>query len=475
MMFAAATASAMLTPIGPARAQAGKLALATCRPPGVPVDIRCGTFWVREDRTHADGRRIPLYVRLIPATTDRPAPDALVFVSPGGPGTTNSDVVAFAYARGWQSRRDVVIVDLRGTSGPDRLDCPLGNGPAASLSNSFDSVAVARCRSQLQRRADLRQYTTANVVDDLNDALDALGYRTVDLWGASGGTRVVLEFIRQHGASVRAAIVEGTAPVSFKNPLPHAQAAQEALDSLAAQCARDRACRAAYPHWRAEFDALHHSLTQRPVTTRMPPSLGGTDSVVTISWPMFAEIIRTMSYSVSGGRQIPSVVHRAAAGDFAPAIENGVVAGRRTHAAIRFGFLLSQTCTEDVPRITEAEIAEQTRGTYLGDFRVRAQRAACATWPKGATSPADFSPVRSTVPVFLLSGTIDPVTRPRFAAEAARTLPNSIHVIAPGGHVPSGPCVAAMERQFLAGANPKAVDTSCVLEMSLPPFAIEPR
>jgi len=58
----------------------------------------------------------------------------------------------------------------------------------------------------------------------------------------------------------------------------------------------------------------------------------------------------------------------------------------------------------------------------------------------------------------------------RFTADAARYLPNSIHVVAPGGHVPHGPCIDAMERAFLDAANPRVVDTSCVASVRIPDF-----
>jgi hypothetical protein len=58
----------------------------------------------------------------------------------------------------------------------------------------------------------------------------------------------------------------------------------------------------------------------------------------------------------------------------------------------------------------------------------------------------------------------------RFTADAARYLPNSIHVVAPGGRVPDGPCIDAMERAFLDAANPRVVDTSCVASVRIPDF-----
>src|SRR5262249_6112820 len=162
----------------------------------------------------------------------------------------------------------------------------------------------------------------------------------------------------------------------------------------------------------------------------------------------------------------PFTIHRAVLGDYVPLIEAGIQSNVRTKGAIRLGFLLSQTCLEDVPRISDGEVARETANTYLGDTRVRQQQAACrqsvhGTAPRGE---ADTTPVRSDIPVFMLSGTIDPVTRPRWAADAGRHLPHSTHVIAPGAHVPFGPCVAEMEQRFLE-APTRAVDTSCVRSM----------
>lgn len=439
----------------------------------MPIEIRCGTFSVYENRARASGRRLELAVRVVPSAARSPAPDPLVVVSTGGPGQTNSEVVPLGFFRAWRQDRDVVLVDLRGTSLGNRLDCPSSGSdahPAGYLDPLFDPVRVAACRRLLEARADLTQYTTANVVDDLYDALRALGYSRVNLWGASGGTREVLEFLRRHPAIVRSAIVEGVAPVSFKNPLPHARAAQVALDSLFAQCARDPACASSFPNLRGEFLAVLDRLGKRPVRAPMPRELGGLDSTAQVTRDAFAEVVRTMSYAARNERTIPYMVHRAAAGDFTPFLMAGVAANQRIRESIRLGFLLSQTCTEDVPRITDAEIASQTAHTYIGDRRVLAQRAACAAWPRGLVRPADFTPVQSDVPVFLLSGSIDPVAPWSFAAEAAKHLSRSIHIIAPGGHVPGGPCVEAMERQFLRRAMPADVDTTCVATMTLPPF-----
>ena len=98
---------------------------------------------------------------------------------------------------------------------------------------------------------------------------------------------------------------------------------------------------------------------------------------------------------------------------------------------------------------------------------------ACTVWPHASLSPGYGDPIRSNVPVFLLSGEWDPVSTAGDGEDAAEYLSNAIDVIAPRVHVPGGPCVVAMEQAFLATASPKAVDTSCVATMKMPPFVLD--
>src|ERR1700731_2635497 len=83
--------------VAPAPAQVEAVTLASCRVPNVPIEIRCGSYSVYEDRVRRRGRRIPLLIRVLPAVTDHPPADPLVLVSPGGPGLTNSEGVAAGY------------------------------------------------------------------------------------------------------------------------------------------------------------------------------------------------------------------------------------------------------------------------------------------------------------------------------------------------------------------------------------------
>jgi pimeloyl-ACP methyl ester carboxylesterase len=448
--------------------------LSPCRVPGIADEVRCGTFTVHENRADRASRPIPLKVIVLPSRNAKPRPDPLILVSPGGPGTTNSESLI---GRGWNSwmrdDRDVVIVDLRGTSGPSRLDCDFADPrapDAAFLGPLFPPEGIARCKAALEKKADLRFYTTPIIVEDLEDVRRALGYDRVNLWGVSWGTRVEYLWLKMHPEHLRSVILEGSAPVSFLNPLPHARNAQRAIDSLFAECARQPQCRASFPNVRNELDSVMARLKRKPAMVRVAGKTDGEPTSVPLTWQTFAEGLRLMTYNVPRVQRVPLLVHRAALGDYDDFVSAAIESNRGIRGAIRFGFLLAITCTEDIPRIDPRTIDHETAGTYLGDSRVREQMAACSQWPRGALAPDYGAPVRSTVPAFLLSGSLDPVAGSDLTAEAAKYLPNSIHVVAPGGHVPFGPCIDAMERAFLIAASPQAVNTSCVHAMRLPDF-----
>jgi pimeloyl-ACP methyl ester carboxylesterase len=273
-----------------------------------------------------------------------------------------------------------------------------------------------------------------------------------------------------HPETVRSAILEGTAPVSLLNPLPHARSAQDAIDALFAECQRQAACHANFPNVAAELDSVIARLRRAPAPVRVATGAGTESTTVRLTWEQFAEALRVMTYSAPRSQAVPLLVHRAFDGNYTDFASAAIQSNRQLRSSLRFGFLLAITCTEDVSRIDPRTIERETAHTYLGDSRVREQMAACADWPRGALAKNYGDPVRSDVPVFLLSGNVDPVAPARLTSDAAKYLRNSIHVVAPGGHVPRGPCIDAMERAFLDAANPRAVDTSCVASMRLPDF-----
>ena len=242
-------------------------ALEPCKLPD-GSDARCGTFEVWENReTHA-GRKLRMRVLVLPATGASPKPDPVFYVA-GGPGESAVDYAAYFGRRDafLRKQRDLVFVDARGAAGPGRLTCTLGGRDEdlqTYLGDKFPLAAVRECRKELEKTADLTRYTTAAIVDDLDDARAWLGYAKVNLDGGSYGTRVVQIWLRRHPGSVRTATLTGAIPMDESNPISHAAGSQRAMDLVLSWCAADAACHKAFPDVRAELKTVLDRLAKAP-------------------------------------------------------------------------------------------------------------------------------------------------------------------------------------------------------------------
>ena len=120
-----------------------------------------------------------------------------------------------------------------------------------------------------------------------------------------------------------------------------------------------------------------------------------------------------------------------------------------------------------------AEAATNGAGTFLRNYRVEQQRAACELWPKGQVDSNYTARVKSDAPVLLVSSTTDPVTPPHGAAEAAEGLSRSTQLLVPSGpHSPATRCLMGIVTEFIKAASASALDTACLTESRRPPFAL---
>lgn len=446
-----------------------RVVLAECDVPGVRAPALCGTYEVWENRAAGSGRRIPLHIVVVPAragdASQRKA-DPLVYFD-GGPGGSATG------AAGWVSRllrdvngtRDLVFVDVRGTGRSAALECPAPSDDDA-LQAFFEPFLsepyVRRCLDGQQ--ADVRFYTQPIAMDDVDEVRTALGYGQINLFGTSGGTRQAQIYVRRHGASVRAAVLQGVVPMDGEMPLAFARAMEAGLRALFDRCARDARCRGSHPALEADWERVKSRLDGGAVTAAVRHPRTGRQEVVTITRGVFADGIRHMLYNLQGDARLAEVIESAARGDFGPFAQAELQQAIRFDAALSHGFFLSSTCSEDVAFIDEDEIRAATAGTFLGDYRVRQQQAACRLWPRGAGIDADFQrPVQSAVPVLALSGDADVATPASGAERAIADLPNARHVIfSDQGHALRDPaCAARLIADFIESADAKRLDVSC--------------
>jgi pimeloyl-ACP methyl ester carboxylesterase len=445
-------------------------ALEPCTLPQLARPARCGSLKVPEDSDQSGGRRISIAIVVIPAAAGPALPDPIAVLM-GGPG---EDAISAASLFADQFApllrdRDLLLVDQRGTGRSNALDCELfaGEDPAAALRDLFPPLAAERCAKQLQTRADLMQYTFAQFANDLERVRRALGYGPLNLSAGSYGTRAAQVYLRAYPQSVRTAHLASVVPIDVPPPLTMAKSAQAALEALFVACASDAACKAAFPNLRTEF----HDVLARLDAGSARVTVAGVASTVPLNRGRVMEWFRSQLYRPGTAAAVPWLIHRAYEGDW-QAIADGILASARgMHSELSVGVFFSVTCSEDIPFMREEDIERETRGTFLGDYRVRQQEAACQHWPRASLPDRYRAAVQSAVPTLFVSGDTDAATPLWFTQHVARGFANHAEVVLGGrGHTEWSGCLGPIYEQFVRGGTARALDTSSCEAVPRPPF-----
>lgn len=461
------------TPATPAPPDAGPaLALTECQlaMPGLAMTVaaRCGVLTVLENRADPAGRQLDLNIAVVPAVSRNPQPDPL-FILAGGPGQAAVEIYP-AMAQGFRTlhqERDIVLVDQRGTGQSHPLECELPESD--DIEEAAIIAALQACPATLD--ADLRFYTTAIAMRDLDAVREALGYARINLYGVSYGTRAALTYLRLFPDRVRSMVLDAVVSPDYRLYLNTGQDADRALGLLFDRCAADAACNVAFPDASAAFAALLARLEAAPFTTTLPDPVSAKPITVTLDHEAVLNLTFPLLYTPEIAALLPLDLHQAAAGNFAPLLAQ---AGA-SDAGLALGMFYAVACTEDAPFIDAAAAVALAEGTRFGD-RTAPLREICAAWPRGELSSDFDAPVVSAVPVLLLSGEADPVTPPQYAARVAETLPNSLHIIGPGmGHGLIGRgCIDMLVADFVVAGSVAGLAPACAQQLAPPPFFLSP-
>jgi pimeloyl-ACP methyl ester carboxylesterase len=442
---------------------------------GVAEPARCATVRVRESQ--ASSRDIDLRVIVLPARGGTPLPDPIVPLA-GGPGQGAAELTAILAPRyaPYRDQRDIVFVDQRGTGLSNGLQCDAPAAAPAVMGRLFDHARLPACRDDLARHADLTRYTTAIAARDYQAVLDQLGYREANFAGISYGSRMGLEIARQLPLRVRTLTIEAVVPPAFAWPSRGAGDAESALHQLIDDCAADAACRQAFPRFRQDVDLAFTRLRREPAMVTVRDPISAALEAVPFGQTDLAYITRGILYG-NDALSLPLWFRLAADGNFDALAQAYVNRARALGAQIAVGVHFGVYCAEDVPLVDWAAAEAAAQGTRLGTFLIDQYRRACEVWPRASVDPSFRNPVHSPVPSLVMAGRRDPVTPPRTAEEAARTLSRSKLVIWPhGGHgndgLTSADCRVSIMRDFLRTADPGALSTACVTRDRPLPFRL---
>ena len=447
------------------------LTLADCAlvsPAGEQVDARCGTLTVPEDRANPAGRQIALNVAVIPAIKRSPEPDAL-FLLAGGPGQSALETfpAMLPLLFNIHEDRDIVLVDQRGTGKSNPLRCL--DPEDESLTDEQMLEQLKTCPERLD--ADPRFYTTEIAMTDLDEVRAALGYETINLYGASYGTRAALTYLRMFPERVRTVTLDSVVDADFVMFMDAARDGQAALDKFFARCAADEACKTAFPGLESEFTDLLARLDETPAEISLPHPLTNKPVELTVTSELVTNMVFNTLYVPDLVATLPLSIHAAALdGNYVPLISQALL----VNAGLYDGMFYAVTCTEDAPLIDADEAAEKSQDTVFVDRTVDFA-AVCAAWPKGQVSAEFRAPVQSDIPVLILSGEADPITPPWHAEEASESLSNDLHLVFKNmGHGNlMNQCGVTLFKNFLESASLDNLDTTCVSKVAPLPFFVD--
>lgn len=438
--------------------------LAPCEDENLGPGAECGTIRVLEDRSRPNGRTIDLNTVVLRA--GKPGDQAPLFALAGGPGQAATDLVGLALGP-WApvlERRDIVLVDQRGTGGSNKLDCPVdaAGDPDSVFGGLFDADALHACLGRMKEHADPRLYGTLEVVADLEQVRQTLGYDRAVLWGGSGGTRTALVWMKEHPDSVEAVLIDGVTPTWFRSPTPFAPGAQTVLDRVFEDCAAQADCQEAFPHLKAEFDKLLLMFAAGPVATFIQRE-DGTKVPVEMHRGDFVYAVRGMLYNSRGITVLPRTIHQAAtSGDLSEFAQRYWQRQVGLRPVVAMGVHFGVICTEDMRFIDEREAADQAEGTFIGTYLLEQYGDVCAEWPRGDLPDDYLEPVTAAIPVLLVSGYYDPSTPAWLADEVAEHLPLSRHIVVRNeGHGAEFGCAREAAVQFLISGSLEDLGQVC--------------
>jgi len=447
--------------------------------PIATVSGLCATLSVPEDRSQPSGRQIGLRVALLPAAQAASAEP--LFLLAGGPGaaaTTDLAALVTALARVRQ-RRDIVLVDQRGTGDSNRLVVPEAPKWAELPSDEADARYQSWLREAIrQLPGDVRFYTTAVAADDLDAVREALGYETIDVYGGSYGATAAQYYLRQYPSRVHAAVLDGATLVEIPLFERTAANAQRALDLLFARCLADARCASAYPDVRDEFETVLARLRRAPVETAIVDPRTGRNVVVEVD--DFAAAAHRFLMDADDAAQMPYYVHLAFLERWDVVVPAALASESQAFDNSRLAMALVIGCSEGWARYDPEETARQGEGSFEVELQVagaRGRAVTCEAVPRGVVPANDAAPVQSSVPTLLLVGEADPQDPPSHVAEASRHMPDSLAVVVPGhAHgVAHRGCLPEVIAAFLDAGTTRGLDASCAANGGVPlaPFLVK--
>ncbi len=290
--------------------------------------------------------------------------------------------------------------------------------------------AVRGCRNKmLEKGVDLSVYNSAASAQDVKDLTHALGYKKVNLFGVSYGTRLALTIMRDIPDIVRSVILDSALPPNVRVDVDGPWRLDRSLNLIFSQCEADKQCRRTFPHLRKDFDSTLVELDKHPLVLPMDDTTRFPDGVINLDGSVLAGGVFKGLYHRDFIPFFPLLIREAKHRnkEVLAAVANRLVMVPHIESA---GDYLAVHCYEAFPFESDEQMktAEDEHPELSPYYKLNFISLMCKNWNQAYADSAEFQPVRSDIPTLILAGEFDPITPPRYGKLAAKTLPNSTFV-----------------------------------------------
>jgi pimeloyl-ACP methyl ester carboxylesterase len=479
----------------PTTVHVGTLALTPC---DVLAHALCGTLAQPWDRSGHVAGNISVGFAFVPAGDRKHSAIGTVVPHEGGPGySTTGSAADYAGMYGpLLQRRNMLLVDQRGTGMTAPIDCP----SLQNLTGAY-APAAAVCAKKLGNHADL--YDSEDSADDLAAVITALHLGRVDLYGDSYGTFFAQTFAGRHPTLLRSIVLDSAYPTMGETQWYPTQG-PAMLRSIDLVCQRTPSCESLGTSTGTLLQRVLIKVRHAP-WHGVGPDADGVRHRVTVDGAELVSIAFGATYGPSIYRELPGALRSALNGDRAPlfrlvAEEQFPSGGADDPVDYSEGLDAAVSC-HDYPQLYDlaapiatrkaqyaaAVKAEQAHDPNVyGPFSINEYLKSdweeadwCLSWPSpGAGHPAGLpAPLAGhypSTPTLVLSGELDSITTPAEGAEVAAAFPgarqvmvsNSFHVTAEDD---ADGCGSSIVRAFVAGPKTGLTAQALACATEVPP------
>ena len=441
----------------------------------------CGYLTVPENRSKPKGKKIRIYVGIFKSPNDASKKEPVFYLT-GGPGASTAsafnafeDTSSFNYFRqNFGDNRDIIVIDQRGANNAEpALYCSEELGPLRSqvYGISYREAAALRikgfltCYKRLKDQGiDLSAFNTYENASDIKDLALTLGYKKINIYSASYGTRLAMQMMKFYPEIIQSVVLDSILPPEI-NPFE-----QETLGVLYSFRSFFDAAQGQFPLLESRFYEMLAELDENAVDVtghHYDASGKPVDNiVVNISGEKLVSFLVAELKQTPYDAALPNKINEMyVTGDYGAVADAWISnidfffpdggPGSDSPSVGMYNCMFSTsdayyTSPDRIQRMIDQNVSNPAIASWLETAFIYVEPGILGQWPVDPRPFHESDPLVSDIPTLMLVGALDNATPAIFSRSSAAYLSRSYYFSIPAGHATGYlECVDQMINRFL--------------------------